>query len=242
MKSLKTLLYVAVVIALSLGVVREGSALAIQNGSFESGFTSWQTFNLTYILDASYGIAPSNGSYYAQALAQSADPYNAAGVEAFLGVSDSTLQAIKSGYTDFTEGSAFKQTFTANAGDKISFDWKFTTEEEIIAPYDFSFYTLNNGVNTSAFALGDTNIDSGYMVSDPMEYETIGWRRVTITIPTTGIYTLGFGAMQAEDNLTSSALLIDNVTQTTAVPEPSTFLLLGAGMSGIVLLRRKARR
>ena len=213
-----------------------GSAFAngINNGSFESGFTSWETFNLVGILDANSGFNPTSGSYYAGIVARDGDNINATDLESFLGVSNTTLQAIKSGETDFTEGSAIKQTFTATAGSVISFDTKFLTDEEIPSPYDFAFFT----VGSEAFTLADTNIDSGFIdIGSPLVYAT-DWQTNTFVVPTTGTYTLGFGVLQAYDNTYSSALLIDNV-KSTPTPEPATMLLLGTGFAALAARKLK---
>jgi hypothetical protein len=219
-----------------IAFIATAGAVGITNGSFESGFFSWQTLNYTSIKNAGFGVIPNDGLKDALIEAVSGDTLNASDVTSFLGVSNATLQSIKSGFTDFTEGSAIKQSFSANVGDVVKFDWKFLTNESITSQWDFSFITLNS----SAFALGDTNVDSGFLPSLSTEYdlETSGWRQYSLTIPTTGIYTLGFGVLQARDNQASSALLVDNVSFTAYVPEPSIILLLGFGLAGLAGVRR----
>ena len=129
-----------------------------------------------------------------------------------MGVSDATLQSIKAGDTNFTSGSAISQTFTASAGSILTFDWKFLTDEGVPSPFDFSFYTLNDG----AVRLGDTNMPESAFALSPTPYTlesppTGNWDSVSIIIPASGTYTLGFAALQAGDQLHSSALLVDNV-------------------------------
>jgi len=239
-----------------------GAAHAQVNGGFETGdLTGWISSGYTAVEQstvnpttdghyASFQIAPTAGTYLALAGTDhfggvTSDPSSSSALETFLGLSSGTLNALANPDTAF-EGSAFKQTFHANAGDHISFDWDFATSETS-APVnnDFGFYTLNG----TAFALADTNsvltsILGG--LSAPYDQHT-GFATKTITIPTTGNYTLGFGAINADDDTVSSALLVDNVHSdagdpgTPDVPEPgSVALLFGAGIGGL-LLKRKAK-
>ena len=234
----------------------------VSNGGFETGnFTSWATSGYTAVEQfttnpttdghyASFQIAPTSGSSLALAGTDhfgggTPDPTSASGLETFLGLSSGALDAIAN--PDSTiEGSAFQQTFHANAGDVLSFAWDFATSETS-APInnDFGFYTLNG----TAFKLADTNsslssISGG--ASAPYDQHT-GFAVKTVTLTTTGNYSLGFGAVNVNDNAISSALLVDDVHLsggggTPNVPEPGLIaLLVGAGVSGLLLKRRTKR-
>ncbi|MGY8689234.1 MAG: hypothetical protein ACKVHP_16050, partial [Verrucomicrobiales bacterium] len=48
-----------------------------------------------------------------------------------------------------------------------------------------------------------------------------GWNTTPLSLPGDGVYTIGFGAMNAIDNAATSYFYVDNL-QTTCVPEPST--------------------
>jgi hypothetical protein len=131
------------------------ASAGIVNGSFESGLTSWTTFGSTGVFDnPPTSGTTTDGFKSARVTALFGGPNNAAGLEAFVGVTDAALRAIKSpaGYTPaFINGGAIQQTFTVAGGDTLQFDWRFATNETTLAN-DFSFFVLD-GI---ALALGDT--------------------------------------------------------------------------------------
>ena len=79
-------------------------------------------------------------------------------IEQFLGLTSESLNNLSESYT--FDGSAMKQTFTANAGDIISFDFNFLTNESTHnnAKNDFSFVSFASDVLDNPFLhlLGDT--------------------------------------------------------------------------------------
>jgi hypothetical protein len=86
----------------------------------------------TSVKTASFVVTPVNGNY--QALLQTCvfigacddnQPLaNANDLESFLGLSGNQLSNLS-----VVEGSAIKQSITANAGDTLSFSWNFLTDE-----------------------------------------------------------------------------------------------------------------
>ncbi|MCA2574950.1 MAG: PEP-CTERM sorting domain-containing protein, partial [Microcystis sp. M41BS1] len=136
----------------------EASPAAIVNGSFETGnFSDWNTTGQTSVETSSFKVTPANGSY--QAVLQTCvfvgacddnQPLtNASNLESFLSLSSNQLSNLF-----VTEGSAIKQTITANAGDILSFSWNFLTDEDAadVDYRDFAFFTLNN----TLYSLADT--------------------------------------------------------------------------------------
>ena len=141
-----TLITVASLLASNL----EASHAAVVNGSFETGnFSDWNTSGQASLETSSFGVTPVNGSYQAVlqtcvfvgACDDNQSLTNAKDLESFLGLSVNELSNLS-----VVEGSAIKQTITANAGDVFSFSWNFLTDEDAtnVDYNDFAFFTLNN--------------------------------------------------------------------------------------------------
>jgi hypothetical protein len=205
---------------------------AVINGSFETGdFTGWTPTTGQATIDTSgFGVTPPQGNYQAllQTCAISSSPSggcdentrlpNGAELETFLTLSSGTLTSL-----GVTEGSAIKQTITANAGDILTFSWNFLTAQ---APpeqdfNDFAFFTLSNSLTQLADTFSPLLSDSWTTSLG----KATGYQ--TYTIPIAGNYTLGFGVVDVGDDTANSALLVDNVKlepASTKVPEPDTIL------------------
>lgn len=201
----------------------ESVGAMIANGSFETS-GGWETTGATIIQqDESFGSSPTDGAY--QALLETLQgTTNASGsqLETFLGLSAGSLTG-----DGVNEGSAIKQTVTANAGDVLTFSWNFLTNTPSSASNnDFAFFTV-----VSSSTLADTYsplLSTSYPT--PFEQAT-GYQTQTYTISNPGTYTLGFGVVDVGSNSGNSGLLIDNAS---IVPVPFEFspglglLLLGA--------------
>jgi hypothetical protein len=233
-----TLITVAGLLASNL----EASHAAVVNGSFETGnFFDWNTSGQASVETSSFGVTPVNGNY--QALLQTCvfigacddnQPLtNASNLESFLSLSGNELSNLF-----VTEGSAIKQTITANAGDVFSFSWNFLTDEDAanVDYSDFAFFTLNN----TLYSLADTQ--SIFPVNPSFSHlkKETGYQTYTIPISVSGDYILGFGVVDVDktgggDNTINSALLVDNIklTNIAKVPEPDTIfgLLLTLGLA-----------
>ena len=182
---------------------------AIINGNFSSGFSGWNTSGST---DASSGTA-----------VLTAGAQDVASIESFLGLASGTLATIGGAPTN---GSAIKQSFFANAGTVVSFDWLFQANDYL--PYnDFAFYSIA--------PVGANLLSNVATVGD---YGSSGQQSLSFTIGTTGAYTLGFGVFNALDNVNSSTLSIDNVS-TGVTPVPTPALLPGLIGLGVVALRKR---
>lgn len=212
---------------------------AIVNGSFENNFSNWTTVGQATIENSGFGVTPVNGTN--QALletSQNSIGVNASDLESFLGLGAGTLSSL-----GVTEGSALKQTFTANAGDTLSFSWNFLTDQDPSSDYnDFAFFTLSNNLTQ----LADTFSTLFPALTTPFTNET-GYQLFSLPITLTGSYTLGFGVVDVDttgggDTSVNSALLIDNVqTSVASVPEPRTIVgfLAALGLGGIFKKRKK---
>ncbi|MCZ8121513.1 MAG: PEP-CTERM sorting domain-containing protein [Microcystis sp. LE18-22.4A] len=234
-----TLITVASLLASNL----EASHAAVVNGSFETGnFSDWNTSGQASLETSSFGVTPVNGSY--QAVLQTCvfvgacddnQPLtNAKDLESFLGLSVNELSNLS-----VVEGSAIKQTITANAGDVFSFSWNFLTDEDAtnVDYNDFAFFTLNN----TLYSLADI-IKSSFPVNPSFSHlkKETDYQTYTIPISVTGNYILGFGVVDVDKTgggnaAVNSALLVDNIklTNIAKVPEPDTLfgLLLTLGLA-----------
>lgn len=200
------------------------------NGSFETGdFDNWTITGQTSVEDSGLGVTPTDGDKQAALQTfQDSTGIDASEIETFLGLSTGTL--INQGAT---EGSAIKQTVTANAGDTLSFSWNFLTDQDPDPTYnDLAFFTFNNDLTENA------NIPN--MVSFSNLAQETGYQSFSYTISSAGTYTLGFGIVDRGDTTVNSALLVDDVQlQASAVPEPMTILGSFAALGFIARFNKK---
>lgn len=149
---------------------------------------------------------------------------------AFYGLSTGN---IRDGTVTGQEGSGFKLSLgPLNVGDVITFNYDFLTNEiQPGAHNDFAFVTFGSG-NTTTIADTFSTLTPTTGVGNLFALE-IGYQTFTINITTAATYTLGIGVTDGTTTDTSSALLVDNISVTAFVPEPST---VGLGMAGAVLL------
>jgi hypothetical protein len=189
---------------------------SIENGGFETGdFEYWNTIGDTSIETEDLGIYPPEGTY--QALITNG--YSDAGgsvidsdLEEFLDLAPGSLDNLVHG--DATEGSFIKQTFTAEAGDVVSFDWNFLTNEATPSETfnDTAFLTVNG----FTFELADTGSDFVHANHVDGFEEQTGTQNLKFSIAQAGTYTIGFGVVDVGDDIVDSGLIIDNV----AVEQP----------------------
>lgn len=195
-----------VAVTLAVSALSAQSA-TVTNGDFQAGFGGWETTGTTNasageaLLGTNLGISDSS-------------------LESFLGLAAGTLDSLGNG--NATNGSAIKQTIAVKAGDILTFDWKFSTDDYL--PFnDFSFFSISSNV----LELADINLVGNYGAT---ALETLSYK-----FHNAGSYTLGFGVVNVSDTVGNSQLLVDNVKINSAasVPEPASILgLLGMGALG----------
>lgn len=198
------------------------------NGGFETGnLTGWATLGESSIQTSAFGSSPTEGRFEAL-LSTGGTTFADSILEEFIGLNSGSLDNIANQNIeiplkfDATEGSAIRQTFTAKAGDILSFDWNFLHNFDIpdvpTLFNDFAFVSINS---VSALAKATSPLLMTSMT--PFSEET-GFQTFSYTIPTTGQYSLGIGVVDVGpsgigiggvgDRTVDSGLLVDNVTLT----------------------------
>jgi hypothetical protein len=223
------------------------------NGGFEIGdFTGWTRLGETRIETAGLGSGPTEGTFQAL-LSSGGATFAGSIIEEFLGLEAGSLNNLGTSLDPLTnapfpvppgiatQGSAIRQTFTAEAGDILTFDWNFLTNEPALFPAlnDFSFVSIS-----SLSALASTTFPPAAPFSMTQFFQETGFQPFSFTIPTTGTYTLGIGVTDWRDSTIDSGLLVDNVNLT-PVPEPTSalsVLAFGALGAGSVLKRKQRQK
>lgn len=179
--------------------------MSIVNGGFEIGdFTDWQTIGDASIQKAEFGSGPTEGNYQAL-ISNTLGSVSEAELEANLGLKSGALDSLNNG--NVTEGSALQlKPITVKAGDVLSFDWNFLTNEGLPSFYnDFGFVTISS----TSSELADTN--SNFFFSNTIFLSETGYETFTYQFTQAGTFTIGLGVVDVEDTDVDSGLLVDNL-------------------------------
>lgn len=227
-------------------------AHALSNGSFEAGLTGWESLGdvttdttpVSYVSNGNRGVflgtaslaydddAPLLGAGEANFSGVSAAPVGlAGGLEDFIGLPMGGLDPDPDNAVAAFEGSALKQTFSVNAGDTLSFDWRFATIDPLYG--DYAFVSINGNVTRLGDLNSITGIDGGIAFSTPATF--------THTFAQAGNVTFALGVVDVVDFVGTSALLADNIN-IAAVPEPETYALMLAGLGLLGFIARRKPR
>jgi hypothetical protein len=153
------------------------------------------------------------------------------GVENFVGLEIGALDPDPANFVQAYEGSAARQTFTAAAGDTLSFSWNYLTRDNLD---DYAFVVVD-GLLTRLAGYGDASLVG------PGNYSNqTGVRSFSQTFATDGSHTVAFGVVDVTDFVATSALTVSNV-QISPVPEGSALAMLVAGI-GLLAGLTRARR
>ncbi|MCC5661666.1 hypothetical protein LC608_32925 [Nostoc sp. XA010] len=228
---------------------------AIINGGFENSFDNWQTLGDYRVETSAFGSGTVEGNsqaFLSTAYDEVVDVDengrevlggNASPAVYITGIAENSLENFldvssffgEGFLADAIEGSAIKQTFTAQAGETLSFAWNFLTDESVSNNRnpdfnDFAFATVSNSYQNLFFKLADTTTDFLARDSDSNFFEETGFKTFSFTLPTDGEYTLGVGVVDVGEPTIISGLLLDQVQ---AIPETSsTVSLLILGIVG----------
>lgn len=191
----------------------------VNNGSFEGNpfeqgtFQNWRTIGDTSIETEAIGITPTNGEFQAlitNGFSDAGGAVEESDLSEFLDLPPGTLDILIDG--DATEGSAIKQTFTAQNGDILEFDYSILTNEATpTATFNDSAFFSVGGFTLE---LGDT-FDPTFSDKSVEGYaEATDSENLKIAISQAGTYDLGFGVVDLTDSIVDSAILIDDVKLT----------------------------
>ncbi|HEC28894.1 MAG TPA: DUF4347 domain-containing protein, partial [Gammaproteobacteria bacterium] len=204
----------------------------IGSGGFENVagatgiLTQWQQAGSVSLVDSTFGAGPTQGT--AQALLSTANGIGLPSLESFFGLNQGDLSIMHDRFDDTllnnsqtgqaTEGVGIKQTITVAAGDTISFDWNFLTNEGAGSSYrDYAFVVLGD-LTDGGRVLADTTsvlVTSATGFSNETGYQTLA-NQFTHTFTKAGTYILGIGVVNLRDGTADSGLLIDNLQRTSA--------------------------
>lgn len=171
----------------------EDNAQSIDGTFEEPGFPGWMTGGEVDQLSA--------GSDNVARMTTDGDVLSDSELEVFLGLPQGSLDdLVTTGSSNgATEGSAMKTTVKLQEGDKVTFDWRFETDENpnesSFNDTAFVFVTDENGI-----VLADTFDISGGGASGTFLFEA----------PADGSYTFGIGVVDVGDQGFESTLLIDD--------------------------------
>jgi Ca2+-binding RTX toxin-like protein len=174
------------------------------NTGFETGdFTHWKTIGDASIQTKDFGVNPTEGKNQAL-ITTGVGSVSDAELESLLGLAPGSLDGLGKG--DATEGSALQYVpVTVKAGDVLSFDWNFLTDE---ATPDGTFNDFGFVSISSTSGLADTN--SKFVLSGPANSET-GYGKFSYEFTTGGTYLFSVGVADVGDTVVNSSLLIDNL-------------------------------
>lgn len=258
MNGREAILY-SLIVAAWVWSLQPSHSVLINNGSFESGFTGWNTTgnaNTTGTFGTANPVAPTVGT--SQAFLRNDNTggtrVSRAALETFLGVTNNSLNTFENSLSasggNVFSGSAIQTSFTTTtAGDALFFDWQFVSQEDGNFGSDFNdlaFYHLSGPGGTSTFGLlSDINSSTQALANlvigagpDPPAGDfnldnATAYTQTGLALGAAGSYTISFGVVNVGDDFTEypSGLFVDFVH---VVPEPSTWLM-GALILGVIL-------
>ena len=229
----------------------------VLNPSFEltPNFLDWTVTGAASIETSAYdpGSPPTNGIKYALLTNDATSgSVSVSTLESALGYASGTLTGLGDGTVK--DGSAISQTFHGTAGQTLTFDWDFLTNQLdptlITHNDDFAFWSIS-GVPSIIADVFTGNFLSPEGSSQSQDYlDETGFTHslpVSYTFPTTGMYTLDFGVVNVNAESVASGLLVDNVQiASSVVPPPGTpepgALALFAGLGVTVAAKMASRR
>jgi hypothetical protein len=237
-------------VVLAVGLAAPAGA-TLQNGGFESGTSSWTTTGDVSVVDSSFGVNPTEGSFQ---ILLSTNGSSTAQTESDLNLPSGAIQSIfdnrlvNAGLSTGSgpiEGAAIQQSFSVpGGGDTLQFDFMLLTDEltpESVST-DFLWWYLERPVgNAQTGVIGHVN-DTGFATSSTVYNEETGQGTFTLNLGPAGNYAITLGIHDVEDAFRNTGAIFDNIYLVKS-PEPETAALLGMGLLGLAWQgRRRAPR
>jgi hypothetical protein len=211
---------------------------AVGNGGFETGNLSlWTLTGQGFAQTSVSGVTPTSGTYEAELDTTGNFTALPPALVPALGVPGASILALGQGSP--VTGTCITQSVTASAGDLLSFDWNFASDElnESATFNDFAIYTIDS----SCFLLASRNTSTWDISSPPPGYDgQTNWATQTYTFTTPGPHTLGFAVFNVGDAGHNSAMFLDGVS-VPGVPEPTAIAFAPLLLATLVLKRRRKR-
>jgi len=210
----------------------------VLNGDFSSGLTSWTPLGDVSVQSGAAFLTTASVTFEDDAPAL-AGAFNFSGTAAadstnildtFSNLSVGALDPDAGSLIYAYEGSALKQSFTVAAGDVISFQWQFLTNDPLA---DYA-YVVINGTKTD---LGQASLAG--TPSSPFAFESGVNTFFSQVFPSAQTVDFVVGVVDVNDFNGTTALQFDNVQ---IVPEPSTAMLALVGLLGLAGRRRSNER
>jgi hypothetical protein len=234
--------------AFSLAIGVPAHAASFTNGDFGTGdLTGWNTAGFTYV-DGTDSVGqsyphPANTPNEAQVATFDNETYynnsyqdiSPSSLETQLGLTSGSLESKNPNFASgsgVVSGSGISQTVNLQAGDTISFNYDFLTNETPGSTKydDFAFFQANSADYTSPLETIASVANSSFnqtTTAPDFLYDT-GFKTYSFTVPTSGAYTISVGATNVGTGSTGgdsdtfpSAILATNFTATGASSDPS---------------------
>ena len=220
----------------------------IANGDFANGLSGWQTFgdaatpNSTLTLTtATLGADDhpfADGHYNVSGQDAGAIGIEG-GLEDFVGVALGSLDPDPINHTSVLwEGSAARQSFAVQAGDTLRFDWNLLSADRDFADQAFVVINASSGGGLQVLALAHAGLATNVVATNGDLLQT-GLNQFSHTFTGSGLVTLSLVVADLDDSAKTSLLTVDNVTLTSAVPEPTMALLALLGLGAFGVMRRR---
>lgn len=151
------------------------------------------------------------------------------------------------------------QRISLNRGDRLEGSATFCCGSEVYYPYfavdadNYNDYALINIINSHGQVIATPwyadSFDLGYEKTTPegertgelVDFGPLLWERWSWTAPAPDSYTLEYKTTQGGDVVGASYAFFDGPRKSTAVPEPSSMILLGLAIGGVFAAHRFSR-